>query len=124
MRRPVAVAAVLGASGLVALIGSGVHSAGAAELCNGHKARTLTFKTGEVRVYREKGYVCAVAVAKKPGVKQKMSVSVQARGSAAVQDEGEFKFHAGPVKVHAGHRCVAVRAEIGRSEVSSGWILC
>ncbi|MEU6731834.1 hypothetical protein [Streptomyces physcomitrii] len=124
LRGPVVIATVLGASGLVALLGPGLHSADAAELCNGRKARTLHFRTGEVRVYRDKGYVCAVAVADRAGTPQAMSVTVQARGSAAVADKGTFKYHAGPVKVHAGHRCVWVRGKIGNKSVSSGWILC
>ncbi|GAA2940514.1 hypothetical protein GCM10011428_68980 [Streptomyces violaceus] len=53
-------------------------------------------------VYKRGGYVCAVTVTKKPGVRKKMSVSVQARGNRPVVDEGRYAYLAGPVTVHAG----------------------
>ncbi len=53
-----------------------------------------------------------------------MSVSVQARGNRPVVDKGRYKHHAGPVTVHAGHRCVWIKGSVGRYSVSSGWILC
>jgi hypothetical protein len=53
-----------------------------------------------------------------------MSVSVQARGNRPVVDRGRYTRRAGPVTVHAGHRCVRVKGAVGGGSVSSGWILC
>ncbi|MET8408032.1 hypothetical protein ABZV34_07985 [Streptomyces sp. NPDC005195] len=115
--------AVLTASGLLALVCPG--SAQAASYCSGHKVRTIPFATGSVQLYRSGGYVCAVTVPKKQqSQKRVMSVSVQARGNRPVTDAGRFSHHAGPVTVHAGHRCVRIRGSVGSGSVSSGWILC
>ncbi|MGW3634383.1 hypothetical protein ACWD7F_30250 [Streptomyces sp. NPDC005122] len=115
--------AVLTASGLLALVCPG--SAQAASYCSGHKVRTIAFATGSVQLYRSGGYVCAVTVPKKQqSQKRAMSVSVQARGNRPVTDAGRFSHHAGPVTVHAGHRCVRIRGSVGSGSVSSGWILC
>ncbi|MET8287022.1 hypothetical protein AB0M86_05440 [Streptomyces sp. NPDC051639] len=115
--------AVLTASGLLALVCPG--SAQAASYCSGHKVRTVPFATGSVQLYRSGGYVCAVTVPKKQqSQKRPMSVSVQARGNRPVTDAGRFSHHAGPVTVHAGHRCVRIRGSVGSGSVSSGWILC
>lgn len=115
--------AVLTASGLLAVAAPA--DAHAAAYCAGRKVRTLPFATGAVLVYKSKGYVCAVAVPKHPGTRRKMSVTVKAWGLAPVVDEGRFAYRAGPVSVHAGHRCVWVKGRVGRGSVSSGgWILC
>ncbi|GGZ17627.1 hypothetical protein [Streptomyces poonensis] len=114
--------ALLTASGL--LVVAGPADAEAAASCAGRKVRTLPFSTGSVQVHKRGGYVCAVTVAKKQGKTQWMSVSVRARGGRPVVDRGRFKYHAGPVTVHAGQRCVWVEGEVGRGSVSSGWILC
>ncbi|MGW1718010.1 hypothetical protein [Streptomyces sp. NPDC002156] len=114
--------AVLTASGMLALVSPG--TAEAAAPCSGRKAKTLTFSTGEVHIYRRSNYVCAVTVPKRPGVRQWMSVSVRARGGRPVVDEGEFSKRAGPVTVHAGRRHVWVKGSVGRGSVSSGWIRC
>ncbi|MEU3246889.1 MULTISPECIES: hypothetical protein [unclassified Streptomyces] len=115
--------AVLTASGLLALVCPG--SAQAASYCSGRKVRTVSFTTGSVQLYRNGGYVCAVTVPKKQQArKRQMSVSVQARGNRPVVDAGRFAYHAGPVTVHAGHRCVRIRGSVGSGSVSSGWILC
>ncbi|EPJ35035.1 hypothetical protein STAFG_7917 [Streptomyces afghaniensis 772] len=116
--------AVLTASGLLAVAAPGEAQAAASASCPGRKVRTLPFSTGTVLVYKRGGYVCAVTVTRKPGVKRKMSVSVQARGSRPVVDEGRFAYHAGPVMVHAGRRCVWLKGRVGQGSVSSGWILC
>ncbi|MFF6995179.1 hypothetical protein ACFY93_09500 [Streptomyces sp. NPDC008313] len=122
-RRLALAAAVLTASGLLALAVPG--NAQAAAYCSGRKVRTLPFSSGSVQVYkRSGGYVCAVTLTKKPGRRASMAVSVQARGSRAVVDTGRFTHHAGPVTVHAGHRCVRVRGSVGPGSVSTGWILC
>ncbi|WP_055490109.1 hypothetical protein [Streptomyces sp. TP-A0356] len=113
---------VLTASGLIALASPG--HAQAADFCSGRKVRTLSFSTGSVGIYRNDGYVCAVTVATRVSGRQAMSVSVQARGSRPVADVGRYTHHAGPVVVHAGHRCVWVRGSVGPGSVSSGWILC
>lgn len=117
-------AAALVAAVLLALAGPGVTAAQAAAPCPGHKVRTLNFSTGKVVLYKKRGYVCAVTYAKRPGARERMSISVQARGSRPVRDQGRFIRLAGPVKVHAGHRCVWVKGSVGRAKVSSGWILC
>ena len=123
IRRRIALClAVLTTSGLLTV--ATPTEAQAAAYCPGRKARTLSFSTGSVHVHKRGGYVCAVTVAKKPGAKRKMTVSVQARGSRPVVDEGRYKHHAGPVTVHAGRRCVWVKGTISGRSVSSGWILC
>lgn len=116
-------ATALVASGLLVVGGPGVGGAHAAALCGGHKVRTLPFATGKAVVYRGGGYVCAVTLPKRGG-RQYMEISVQARGNRAVVDKGRFTHHAGPVTVHAGHRCVRVKGQVGSKSVSSGWILC
>ncbi|MEU3937281.1 hypothetical protein AB0E85_35395 [Streptomyces sp. NPDC029044] len=115
--------AVLTASGLLAVAAPGEAQAASA-YCPGRKVRTLPFATGTVLVYKRGGYVCAVTLTKKPGVKRKMSVSVQARGNRPVVDAGQYAHHAGPVIVHAGRRCVWLKGQVGRGKFSSGWILC
>jgi hypothetical protein len=116
--------AVLTASGLLAVAAPGEAQAAAFAHCPGRKVRTLPFSTGVVLVYKRGGYVCAVTLTKKPGVKRKMSVSVQARGNRPVVDEGRYSYHAGPVMVHAGRRCVWLKGRVGQGSVSSGWVLC
>ncbi|MGV9339677.1 hypothetical protein [Streptomyces sp. NPDC003688] len=124
IRRLVAVgAAVLTVLGVLVLAAPGAGAAPRQD-CPGRQVRILPFGTGAVRLYKYGGYVCAVTVAEaaaRPGV---MSVSVQARGNRPVTDRGRYRHHAGPVIVHAGHRCVWVRGSVGRRSVSSGWILC
>ncbi|MFF0832375.1 MULTISPECIES: hypothetical protein [unclassified Streptomyces] len=117
-------AAALAASGALALAVPGAAQAAPAGSCAGHEIRTLPFESGVVHVYKRNGYVCAVTVARHPGARRAMSVSVQARGNRPVVDAGRFRHHAGPVTVHAGQRCVWVRGSVGRDSVSSGWILC
>lgn len=115
-------AAVVTAAGLLALAAPG--DAEASDHCSGRKVRTLPFSTGSVVLYKRDGYVCAVTVPEKPGTKRKMMVSVQARGGRPVVDEGSFAFHAGPVTVYAGQRCVWVKGRVGGGSVDSGWVLC
>ncbi|MET9499714.1 hypothetical protein [Streptomyces sp. NPDC006552] len=112
------------AAALLVVAGPGAGGAQAASLCAGHQVRTLSFATGRTVVYKRGSYVCAVTLAKRTGVRQAMTVSVQARGNRAVADTGRFTHHAGPVTVHAGHRCVRVKGRVGAKSVSSGWILC
>lgn len=118
------VLAVLVAAAVLVLGGPAVGSAQAAPLCGGHHARTLRFETGRVVLYKKSGYVCAVTYAKQAGARRTMSVSVQARGNRAVVDKGRYTRHAGPVTVHAGHRCVRVKGTVGSKSVRTGWILC
>lgn len=118
-------AAVLAASGALALVTSGTAQAGTVGGCGGHEVRTLPFSSGVTHVYEHDGYVCAITVARHPGSARTMSVSVQARGNRPVVDKGVYRHHAGPVTVHAGHRCVWIKGAVGsRGSVSSGWILC
>lgn len=115
--------AVLAASGLLALAVPGSADAASAQ-CGGRKVRTLSFSTGAVQLYKRNGYVCAVTLPENPGRKTSMSVSLQARGTRPVVDSGQYAHRAGPVTVHAGHRCVRVKGAVGRGSVSTGWILC
>ncbi|MFG2496836.1 hypothetical protein ACGFSB_01245 [Streptomyces sp. NPDC048441] len=119
-------AGVLAATVLLGVVaGAGTAQAQAsAGRCAGHKVRTLSFSTGKVVVYKSRSYVCAVTIAKRPGARKTMSVSVQARGNRPARDKGRYTHHAGPVTVHAGRRCVWVRGEVGGGSTSSGWILC
>ncbi|WP_306189943.1 hypothetical protein [Streptomyces sp. MK5] len=96
----------------------------AASTCSGREVRTLSFSTGSLHVYRRGGYVCAVTTPDHSGRKQSMSVTVQARGNRPVTDSGRYSYHAGPVTVHAGHRCVRVSGSVGGGSYTSGWILC
>jgi hypothetical protein len=114
--------ALLAASGLIALAAPG--TAQVAGGCAGRRAATLTFSTGSIQIYRARGYVCAVTRPEHPGRRTTMSVSVQARGNRPVTDRGRYVRQAGPVTVHAGHRCVRVGGSVGRGSVRSGWILC
>ncbi|MFE5853636.1 hypothetical protein ACFQ61_10535 [Streptomyces sp. NPDC056500] len=92
--------------------------------CSGRPAKTVRFSTGELRVYRSHRYACAITIAKRPGVRRAMSVSLQPRGGRAVVDEGRYTRKAGPVTVHALNRCVRATGRIAGVERSTGWILC
>ncbi|MFD4631471.1 hypothetical protein ACFVYR_21135 [Streptomyces sp. NPDC058284] len=117
--------AVLAGAVLLALAGPGTASAEAAVApCAGRKVRTLPFSGGRVDVFKSRGYVCAVVFAKHSGGRRTMSVSIKARGGRPARDAGRYTHHAGPVTVHAGHRCVWVKGKVGGRGVSSGWILC
>ncbi|MFF5004906.1 hypothetical protein ACFY3G_19005 [Streptomyces phaeochromogenes] len=116
--------ALVTASGLLVLAGPGVGEASAASPCAGRKVRTVTFSTGYVQVYKKRGYVCAVTRPHKVGARKYMMVSVRARGNQAVPNDGMFKKYAGPVRVHAGNRCVWIKGAVGSGSVSTGWILC
>lgn len=105
--------------------GSPPRSAGAAAGgCGGRLARTLPFRTGEVRVYKSRNQACAMTVATVPGERRRMAVSIQPRGGAPVSDIGQFARYAGPVTVGAINRCVYVKGSVGSGSVESGWILC
>lgn len=101
-----------------------VQQADAAAPCPGRLARTVTFTTGELRVYERGHYVCAVTVAKRPGARRSMSVSLQPRGGRAATDSGRFTRRAGPVTVHALNRCVRATGSVAGTSRSTGWILC
>ncbi|MFD7876369.1 hypothetical protein ACFV5G_20060 [Streptomyces sp. NPDC059766] len=115
--------AVLAASGLLALASPASAEAAPAQ-CAGRMVKVLPFATGTVQVFKRNGYVCAVTLAGHPGRRTAMSVSVQARGNRPVVDSGQFTLRAGPVTVHAGHRCVRVRGSVGAQSIGTGWILC
>ncbi|MEU3420612.1 hypothetical protein AB0F39_19015 [Streptomyces murinus] len=115
--------ALLAAAGLLAFAAAGTAQA-APSSCSGEQVRTLSFAAGVTRVYRQGDYICAMTLARSPGTVRAMSVSVQARGSRPAKDTGRYLHHAGPVTVHAGHRCVWIRGAVGQNSVSSGWILC
>lgn len=110
---------------LVLVLGpTGPAPAQAASACSGRLVKTVTFSTGSLRVYKSRAYACAVAVAKKPGARRAMRVSLQPRGGRAVVDSGSFTKLAGPVTVHALNRCVRASGSVGGSSGSTGWILC
>ncbi|MFI8498178.1 hypothetical protein ACIGFK_06695 [Streptomyces sp. NPDC085524] len=93
-------------------------------LCGGRLVRTVPFETGEVRMYKTRTQACALAVARVPGQRRQMAVSIQPRGGAPVRDAGRFTRHAGPVTVGAINRCVYVKGGVGAGSADSGWILC
>jgi len=120
IRRRVAVGlAALTASGLLAVAVPGQAQA-AASACEGRKVRSFPFSTGTVEVYKRGGYLCAVTLPKRPGVRQHMRVSLRAYGLQPVEDVGRYKYRAGPVTVHAGQRKVWVKGEVGRGKYDSG----
>ncbi|MFJ6697848.1 hypothetical protein ACIQM4_17510 [Streptomyces sp. NPDC091272] len=124
-RRTAGALAVAATAGLLTLGGPAVgHADAAATACAGTRVKTYGFATGEVRVYKSRQYVCAQTVAKRSGPRQKMRVSVQARGSRAAVDSGTYTRHAGPVTVYALHRCVRVEGSVAGKSTASGWILC
>ncbi|MFE9699586.1 hypothetical protein [Streptomyces sp. NPDC006270] len=110
-------------AGLLPLLGA-PGAAQAAAACSGRPAKTVGFTTGELRVYKSRAHVCAVTVAKKPGKRRTMSVTLQARGGRAVYDKGSYTRLAGPVTVNALNRCVRATGAIGGKSASTGWILC
>ncbi|HWU05838.1 MAG TPA: hypothetical protein VN520_05495 [Streptomyces sp.] len=114
---------LLGALGLV-LGPTGTAPAQAAVACSGRLVKTVTFPAGSLRVYKSRAYACAVTVARKPGARRAMRVSLQPRGGRAVVDSGRFTELAGPVTVHALNRCVRASGSVGSSSGSTGWILC
>ncbi|MFD7227964.1 hypothetical protein [Streptomyces sp. NPDC059881] len=110
--------------GAVSLTGPGVQSAEAMSACAGRPVKTVGFATGELRVYKQRQYACAMTVAKNPGTRRAMSVSLQPRGGRAAVDKGDFTRQAGPVTVHALNRCVRVSGAVAGKSASTGWILC
>ncbi|WP_373685591.1 hypothetical protein [Streptomyces lunaelactis] len=108
------------------LAGPGAQDARAASSapCAGRLQKTVKFAGGEVRVYKSGHYACAVTLARKPGARRAMSVSLQARGGRAAVDKGAFTRQAGPVTVHALNRCVRATGAISGTARSTGWILC
>ncbi|WP_318209918.1 hypothetical protein [Streptomyces sp. SJL17-1] len=104
--------------------GAGAGTAEAASVCQGRPARTITFATGELRLYRTRHYACAVTVAKRPGARRPMAVSLQPRGGRPAVRAGRFDRQAGPVTVHALNRCVRASGSVAGQGTSVGWILC
>ncbi|GAA3395430.1 hypothetical protein GCM10017752_44910 [Streptomyces roseoviridis] len=112
------------AVGVLVVAGPGSGTADAASVCHGRPTRTIGFATGELRLYRTRQYVCALAVTKRPGPLQQMSVSLQPRGGRAAVNAGRFTRQAGPVTVHALNRCVRASASVAGRGTSTGWVLC
>ncbi|RSS35479.1 hypothetical protein [Streptomyces sp. WAC08241] len=104
--------------------GPGAGTADAVSVCQGRPARTIAFSTGELRLYRTRQYVCAVTVAKGPASRRVMSVSLQPRGGRPAVRTGRFDRQAGPLTVHALHRCVRASGAVAGKGTSTGWILC
>ncbi|MGY3336487.1 hypothetical protein ACVW0K_002586 [Streptomyces filamentosus] len=122
---PVAYALVLAlAAGLLVLAGPGTGGAGAVSVCQGRPTRTVSFATGELRLYRTRHYACALVLAKRPGAPRPMKVTLQPRGGRAAVVGGRWGRQAGPVTVHALNRCVRASATVSGRSVSTGWILC
>ncbi len=92
--------------------------------CAGRLAHTVAFGEGELRVYKSRNRACAVTVARAPGERRRMAVSIQPRGGAPVHEAGRFTRYAGPVSVGAISRCVYVKGGMGAGSADSGWILC
>ncbi|MBX9425103.1 MULTISPECIES: hypothetical protein [Streptomyces] len=109
---------------LVPGAGPGVTPADAASVCHGRPTRTIVFATGELRLYKTRHYACAVTVAKRPGVRRPMSVSLQPRGARPAVRAGRLDRQAGPVTVHALNRCVRAAGSVAGRGASTGWILC
>ncbi|MFF3607385.1 hypothetical protein [Streptomyces sp. NPDC002463] len=104
--------------------GAGGATADAASVCQGRPTRTIAFSTGELRLYRTRQYVCAVTVAKRPGPRRPMSVTLQPRGARPVVRSGRFDRQAGPLTVHALNRCVRAAGSVAGRGTATGWILC
>ncbi|MFF5634970.1 hypothetical protein [Streptomyces sp. NPDC012825] len=104
--------------------GPGAGTAEAVSVCQGRPTRTLAFPTGELRLYRTRQYVCAVTVARVPGARRAMSVSLQPRGGRPAVRTGRFDRQAGPLTVHALNRCVRAAGSVAGKGTSTGWILC
>ncbi|MEU2232002.1 hypothetical protein [Streptomyces vietnamensis] len=104
--------------------GPGGGVADAASVCQGRPTRTIAFATGELRLYRTRQYVCAVTVAKRPGPRRPMAVSLQPRGGRPVVRSGRFDRQAGPLTVHALNRCVRATGSVAGRGTVTGWILC
>ncbi|MER5306313.1 hypothetical protein ABT034_00705 [Streptomyces sp. NPDC002773] len=119
-------APLLGALALLVLPGPGpgAGTADAASVCHGRPARTIVFATGELRLYKTRHYACAVTVAKQPGARRPMAVSLQPRGARPAVRSGRFDRQAGPVTVHALNRCVRATGSVAGRGTSTGWILC
>ncbi|MCK8676536.1 hypothetical protein [Streptomyces lichenis] len=107
-----------------------MHAAGASFVratgasCAGRLVKRIKFATGELRVYRNRQYVCALTLAAKPGARRAMAVSVQARGGRAAVDRGRFTRQAGPVTVHALNRCVRATGSVAGRSGATGWFGC
>ncbi|MEV7869465.1 hypothetical protein AB0P17_26000 [Streptomyces sp. NPDC088124] len=114
----------LTATGALVVGASGAQGAEAASVCSGRPEKTVAFATGELRIYKARGYACALTVAKNPGKKRAMSVSLQPRGGNPVVDSGSYTRQAGPVTVHALNRCVRASGVVSGKKGSTGWILC
>ncbi|MGW5675664.1 hypothetical protein ACWEV4_11375 [Streptomyces sp. NPDC003860] len=93
-------------------------------LCTGRLVKAVRFRTGELRVYKNARYACAVTVAKSPGPRRAMLVSLQARGGRTVVDRGSFTHWAGPLSAYAHNRCVRAAGSVSGIGGATGWILC
>ncbi|MBD0709771.1 MULTISPECIES: hypothetical protein [unclassified Streptomyces] len=102
----------------------GAGTAEAASVCQGRPTRTIAFATGELRIYRSRHYACAVTVAKRPGTRRPMTVSLQPRGGRAAVRAGRFDRQSGPVTVHSLNRCVRATGSVAGRGTATGWILC
>ncbi|MCX4823247.1 hypothetical protein OG883_25845 [Streptomyces sp. NBC_01142] len=116
--------AVLTVVATLALAGPGTQRADAAVQCAGRHLKTVKFTTGELRIYKSRQYACAVTVARKPGARRAMLVSLQARGGRPAMDSGRFTRQAGPVTVPARDRCVRATGSVSGVKRSTGWVLC
>ncbi|MFE0426166.1 hypothetical protein [Streptomyces sp. NPDC058953] len=98
-----------------------VHAAGP---CAGRLMKRISFRTGELRVFQNQRYACAVTVAHKSGPRRPMRLSIQTLGARPVVDEGRYTRQAGPRTVYANGRCVRASGSVAGYGTSTGWILC
>ncbi|MFD5429460.1 hypothetical protein [Streptomyces sp. NPDC127084] len=110
-------------AGTLLAAGPGVQEVKAASGCSGRPVKTVKFATGELRLYKHRAYVCAVTIAKRPGARRAMSVSLQPRGGRAAVDKGRFTRQAGPVTVYALNRSVRASGAVAGAGATTGWIL-
>ncbi|MFI6641895.1 hypothetical protein [Streptomyces sp. NPDC050504] len=106
------------------LLGPGAPRAEAASGCGGRLVKTARFATGELRVYKTRSHACAVTVAKAPGARRAMAVTLQGRGGRPAKDVGRYTQQAGPVTVYALNRCVRATGSVAGQGRTTGWILC
>jgi hypothetical protein len=120
--------AMVMAAGALTVAGPAVQRSDAApslaSACSGRPAKTFKFATGELRIYKNRQYACAMTVSRTPGVRRAMSVLLQARGGRPEGRKGTFTHQVGPVSVHALNRCVRATGAISGKARSTGWILC
>jgi hypothetical protein len=113
---------LLGIAGSVMLAGGAlVATAGTAEAaspCPGTHLGNWPITGGYISVYYNAatGRNCALTYTNTPGVRQYIYVSISKwSGGARDEDEGMFKYYAGPVSVYAPGQCIGIEGRVGTS---------